>query len=483
MLSKTLLLLFCISRLGFAEFSGDQTHLAKIFKDKKFLKLREQAIQHAKKGWCSEEQANLLIDFVLLTKPQVCVEVGAFRGDHFLPIAAAVSYLKKGHAYAIDAWSNEEAVKGVSPEDVNYQAWMTTDMIQAKESLLSKIQSWKLNRHCTVIHAPSEKAAPQIDKIDFLHLLGGLSEDECLKNVELFLPKVKHGGHILLSNVFLYIDNKLTRMKSLWALLDQCEVVCEIENSNAILLRKMSSSPVSSTEMSYLYQKNCISAETPYETQVVNHVKTSYEKARRLESKLKCKRFAKGALSRGSGAVDYTSLKNLTVRPYYHLLNNLCELKGASHLHVGLLAGDSFVAALYGNQSNLKGQIGLDWFQECPENLFIDNCKEHIDLSKCSIINGECFDIDKSKLGSPIDIYLYDADHSLTAQERAITYYHDTFANVFTVVIDDWECPWIRKPTFKAFDKLNYHILYEAYIPGPSQYKRGQYVAVIKKSV
>ncbi|NGX47507.1 MAG: hypothetical protein K1000chlam3_00882 [Chlamydiae bacterium] len=234
-------------------------------------------------------------------------------------------------------------------------------------------------------------------------------------------------------------------------------------------------------ELNFLYKKNCIPPQSQKEIELVSHAKTSYVKALKLESKLTGVKFAKDGYKRDPKNPDYRSLKNLDYKPYYHLLNNLCELKGVTHLHVGLLAGDSFVAALYKNQSNLKKQIGLDWFQECPENIFLSNCKKHLNLNKCLILNCECFKVDKSIFDLPIDIFLYDADHSLIAHEKAFTYYNDIFADIFIAVVDDWECPWIRKPTFKAFDKLGYQILYEAHIPGPSPYRSGQYIAVIKK--
>jgi hypothetical protein len=231
--------------------------------------------------------------------------------------------------------------------------------------------------------------------------------------------------------------------------------------------------PLHALELDYLYQKKQQSPRTKEEIALVAHAQSSYEKAIKLQSKLNDRTFRDASAPDDSQKRDFHFLKELNGKPYFHLINNLCELKDASHLHVGLLAGDSFIAALYRNQNHMKLQIGLDWFQECPKDIFETNCKKHIDLSKCLILNKECFNLD--------NIYLYDADHSLMAHEKAITYYHDVFANLFIVVIDDWECPWIRKPTFKAFDKLGYTILYQAYIPGPRSYRSGQYVAVIKK--
>ena len=49
----------------------------------------------------------------------------------------------------------------------------------------------------------------------------------------------------------------------------------------------------------------------------------------------------------------------------------------------------------------------------------------------------------------------------LRPTRNAFLYYNEIFADVFIAVVDDWGCPWIRGPTFKAFAKLNYEILYE----------------------
>jgi hypothetical protein len=152
-------------------------------------------------------------------------------------------------------------------------------------------------------------------------------------------------------------------------------------------------------------------------------------------------------------------------------------------LHVGLLRGGSFVAALYGNQAILNKKIGLDWFQECPRVQFEVNCSTYLDMENCEIIDGNCFEFDKSLITAPIDIYFYDADHSLTGHELAFTYYDDIFSEVFIAVIDDWSCPWVRRPTFKAFEKLDYQVLYEEIIPASLTSGHGQYAAVLKKSI
>lgn len=225
-------------------------------------------------------------------------------------------------------------------------------------------------------------------------------------------------------------------------------------------------------EMPMLYKKNQVMPSSPHEQALIDHVKSSLHKALNLQSKLSQTNFAKDRV-----------LNIWTCdTPSDHLLNNLCSLPGASHLHVGLLKGGSFVAALYKNQETLNEKIGLDWFQEYPRAQFEANCSVYINLKNCKIINGSCFDFDKSQITTPIDIYFFDAAHSLTAHQLAFTYYDDLFADVFIAVVDDWSCPWVRRPTFKAFEKLEYQLLYEETIPASKSFGNGQYVVVLKKS-
>ena len=240
-----------------------------------------------------------------------------------------------------------------------------------------------------------------------------------------------------------------------------------------------------SSELRMLYEKNYETPQSAYEIKLVNHVKNSFEKALKLQSNLTGQIFQETADSiqwRKQTLPHYYFLTNIVNIPYYHLLNNLCNFSNASHAHVGLLAGDSFIAALYQNEHLLKQIIAIDWFQECPLQIFNGNCQNFIQMNCFETINGSCFNIDKTLFSMPIDIYFYDADHSLKGQEMALTYYNDLFADVFVAVIDDCNCPWIRGATFKAFDKLQYSILYENIIPATDGDRGGQYVAVIKKN-
>lgn len=240
-----------------------------------------------------------------------------------------------------------------------------------------------------------------------------------------------------------------------------------------------------SSEIGLLYQKNVDTPRTQYEEHLVDHVSESLKRAFRLESKLTGQQFVETNASkkwRKDLIPHYHSLNGITKYSTYHLLNNIANLPGVNHLHVGLLGGDSFISTLYGNQMLVDEQIAVDWFMECPKEIFNGNIDRFLDRSLTKIIDGECFKIDKTLIEKPIDFYFYDADHSLMAHEKAITYFDDIFADVFIVVIDDWSCSWIRGSTFKAFEKLGYTVLYQDAIMNLKPDDNGQYVAVIRKS-
>ena len=80
-------------------------------------------------------------------------------------------------------------------------------------------------------------AVEQVPEIDFLHLDGNFSEEGILLDIELFLPKVRPGGYILLSNLYQKLDGKLTKMRAMWTLFDSCEIIWNAD-PHAALFKK-----------------------------------------------------------------------------------------------------------------------------------------------------------------------------------------------------------------------------------------------------
>jgi hypothetical protein len=171
--------------------------------------------------------------------------------------------------------------------------------------------------------------------------------------------------------------------------------------------------------------------------------------------------------------------KSFMGQPWHHLLNNLCSLNGAAHLHIGLEHGRSFVAALYKNETTLAEAVGID----LESNRLIEGrCRQYL-KGGYKIINQDCFSIDLSVFKHPIDVYLYDAGHTKEDQRDAFTYYNGALADVFVTIVDDWMFDQVREGTFQAFDELNYSVLYQDTIPSGDAFGSGQYLAVIKKNI
>ena len=112
-------------------------------------------------------------------------------------------------------------------------------MLAVRKTFSETMDKWSFTADYKIIPTSSKKAVSRFDKIDFLHIDGNFSEAGSLEDVLYYLPKVIPGGYILLSNLFVTVDGEYSKMKALWALMDQCETIAEIENSNAALFQKI----------------------------------------------------------------------------------------------------------------------------------------------------------------------------------------------------------------------------------------------------
>lgn len=209
-----------------------------VLEDLVFKNMKENMIQYLKGTWCSEEKVRLLMDLVYVTQPRVCVEIGVLTGSSILPVAATLAYLEQGSVMAIDAWSNAIAIRNMDLDDPNRAWWSTVDMEGAYKLFESRLSLYGLINYCDVIREDSKSAAKLVEEIDFLHLDGDYTEKGSLEDVQIYLPKVKPGGYILLSNLFVMVKGKAPKMKAFSELFDACEMVCEIDRDNVVLFKK-----------------------------------------------------------------------------------------------------------------------------------------------------------------------------------------------------------------------------------------------------
>jgi precorrin-6B methylase 2 len=230
--------LFAISSYLTAYSHFEYLPVNQTINEPEFLKLKQKVLNHLTDSWCSQEKVNLLLDLVVTTKPQICVEIGSFTGSTTIPILTGLKYLKKGRGYAIEPWSNQEATRGLPPKEHNKKWWQSANMHEIKNQFRINMAYFELNQYLEVIQKSSKDAISLLPSIDLLVIDGNFSEEGALLDSELYLPKVVQGGHILICNTLIMVDGKPTKMKALWPLFEYCDLVYEIENGNSLLFRK-----------------------------------------------------------------------------------------------------------------------------------------------------------------------------------------------------------------------------------------------------
>jgi hypothetical protein len=234
-------LFFPLTNYSVEGWDPDRFHLPEInqLQETDYLILKSSVTDYLQGSWCSKDKAELLMDLVLLTKPKFCVEIGVFTGSSLLPVAAALKYNKQGKIYAIDAWSNEVAIRHMSETDPNRSWWSLLDMSTIKGQFERMLVEWRVKKNCEILSLTSKDAVEKIHMpIDYLHIDGDYAASAFLEDIDLYVPKVKKGGYILLSNLFLTVHNRQPKRSGFNELLKQSDVISVIDDGNTVLLRK-----------------------------------------------------------------------------------------------------------------------------------------------------------------------------------------------------------------------------------------------------
>ena len=175
-------------------------------------------------GWCTQKKASVLIDLVLMVKPEIVVEIGVFGGKSLVPMAFAVKENGSGIVYGIDPWEKERSMEGW--DDANKDWWGSVDHDAIMTGLQDKIVQFSLQDHIQLLRSTSEQALP-IPNIDILHIDGNHSEETSVFDVTKWVPLVKRGGFIV------FDDEDWDTTRKAQALMEQyCIRVGEFKDSN-----------------------------------------------------------------------------------------------------------------------------------------------------------------------------------------------------------------------------------------------------------
>lgn len=143
-----------------------------------------------------------------------------------------------------------------------------------------------------------------------------------------------------------------------------------------------------------------------------------------------------------------------------HLMNSLGSISN-NYLEIGVHRGSLFIATGYKNES--LQLTAIDNWSELAEDgtvkdEFISNCTKFV--NNWNFFETDCFAI----TGTPkekYDLYLYDGNHGYESQKKGVTYFKDSCANEFILVVDDFSWAEVKKGTYDGIKEANLEILYE----------------------
>lgn len=186
-------------------------------------------------GWCSTEKALAIFDLVLEVRPKTYVEIGVFSGSSLFPAALALKLIGEGTLIGIDPWDHEESVKYFDPitEKKRIDNWKKFNLDTLYSSYLQCLKDYELEGYVQTLKKTSFQAIKEIDSIDILHIDGNFGGNMPLRDVKLYLPKVKKGGYI-------WLNDAMYQQSAQEVLLQSCDFVkaVDLDCLTSILFRK-----------------------------------------------------------------------------------------------------------------------------------------------------------------------------------------------------------------------------------------------------
>lgn len=152
-------------------------------------------------GWLLPERGCEMADAIFETRPKLCVEIGVFGGRSLISQAFALRELNHGGVVVgIDPWRVEDALDG-EKDEANRQWWTRNIDIEAiHRSAMKAIWDHHIEPWCVVMRAASQHAAPVFGELGMLFLDGNHSEVASMRDVEMWIPKLKSGAYCFLDD-------------------------------------------------------------------------------------------------------------------------------------------------------------------------------------------------------------------------------------------------------------------------------------------
>lgn len=182
------------------------------------------------------------------------------------------------------------------------------------------------------------------------------------------------------------------------------------------------------------------------------------------------------------------ALSSLKIR---HLMNNLGAIS-TKYFESGTHRGGLFCSTIRDNphlwataNDNFASDLTTGENIEYEFKVNIRKCMEvkqwpYVELKKC-----DTFDVNPETISGPIDLYLFDADHSYESQRKAMTHFLPAMADEFIVCVDDFDWKEVNRGTIDGLLDANVDILFQEAFKGNDHdndgWWNGWYIALLKK--
>ncbi len=152
-------------------------------------------------GWCTPVKGRWLAEQVITHRLTRCVEIGVFGGRSLLSLALGVKHLDQGgFVLGLDPYDHPHQVEGVDLVDhITWSASVPFQSIYLRA--VAEIQTRGLGGVCGILRTSATECASIVaDGLDLLHIDGCHSVLASCRDVEVWLPKMRAGGLIVLDD-------------------------------------------------------------------------------------------------------------------------------------------------------------------------------------------------------------------------------------------------------------------------------------------
>ena len=146
-------------------------------------------------GWCDPAKANHIFDTVCDVRPKTCVELGVFAGRSLIAFALALSKLgiRGSKIHGVDTWAPGPAIDNNTVE--NSAWWRAVNYDSMRRECEKTSNDLGVARYVQLHKSSTVDAFPRIPgPIDILHIDGNHSRWDSVRDVTMWVDKVKPGG-------------------------------------------------------------------------------------------------------------------------------------------------------------------------------------------------------------------------------------------------------------------------------------------------